>query len=132
MKPVFGNLIAVLVGALIAVAPVTVAAEQSIATGTFSGASNHLTTGGVQIVKTSDGGAVVILDTDFSLDGGPDPHVGFGVDGTYVDTSDLGDLQKLSGLQFYVVPPTINVDDFNEVYIWCQEVGVPLGVAPLS
>ena len=50
--------------------------------GTFTGASDHITTGGVQIVKTADGGAVVILDTDFSLDGAPDPRVGFGKDGT--------------------------------------------------
>ena len=45
--------------------------------GTFTGASDHITTGGVKIIKTANGGAVVILDSDFSLDGAPDPRVGF-------------------------------------------------------
>ena len=100
--------------------------------GTFTGASEHITTGGVQIVKTADGGAVVILDTDFSLDGAPDPRVGFGKDGTYAEATDLGALQNLNGLQIYVVPASVNVDDFNEVYIWCLKFGVPLGVADIS
>ncbi|MEM7058841.1 MAG: DM13 domain-containing protein [Pseudomonadota bacterium] len=101
-------------------------------TGSFVGASDHITTGGVTIVKTADGGAVVILDSDFSLDGAPDPRVGFGKDGTYVDASDLGVLQNKTGLQVYIVPPTVNVDDFNEVYIWCRKFSVPLGVAALK
>ena len=116
----------------IALTPISASAGDKGASGTFTGASEHITTGGVQIIKTADGGAVVILDTDFSLDGAPDPRVGFGSDGTYVETSDLGVLQNLNGLQIYVVPPTINVDNFNEVYIWCLKFGVPLGVAALS
>lgn len=100
--------------------------------GTFTGASDHITTGGVQIVKTADGGAVVILDSDFSLDGAPDPRVGFGKDGKFVEASDLGKLQNLTGVQVYIVPPSVNVDDFNEVYIWCLKFGVPLGVADIS
>ncbi|WP_342077149.1 DM13 domain-containing protein [Yoonia sp. SS1-5] len=100
--------------------------------GTFSGASEHITTGGVQIVKTADGGAVVILDSNFSLDGAPDPRVGFGKDGVYAEAADLGELQNLTGVQVYIVPASVNVDDFNEVYIWCLEFGVPLGVAQIS
>lgn len=117
--------------ALILFAPLSATADNAPAKGTFTGASDHITTGGVQIIKTADGGAVVILDTDFSLDGAPDPRVGFGVDGDYVAASDLGELQNLNGLQIYVVPASVNVDDFNEVYIWCLEFGVPLGVAAL-
>ncbi|MEP3295137.1 MAG: DM13 domain-containing protein [Pseudoruegeria sp.] len=117
---------------MIAFAPMTAMADKAPVHGSFSGASNHVTSGGVKVVKTADGGAVVILDSDFSLDGGPDPHVGFGVDGTYIEASDLGDLQDLNGVQVYVVPSSINVDDFNELYIWCKDVGVPLGVAALK
>ena len=102
------------------------------AMGTFEGASNHITTGGVSIIKTAGGGAVVILDADFSLDGAPDPHVGFGTDGTYAEASDIGMLSSNSGLQVFVVPASVNVDDFNEVYIWCSDVGVPLGVAAIN
>ena len=111
----------------------SIAAENTVAgMGTFEGASNHITTGGVSIIKTAGGGAVVILDADFSLDGAPDPHVGFGTDGTYAEASDIGMLSSNSGLQVFVVPASVNVDDFNEVYIWCSDVGVPLGVAAIN
>ena len=113
-------------------APVPALADTVAATGTFTGASDHITTGGVSIIKTAGGGAVVILDKDFSLDGAPDPRVGFGVDGKYVDASDLGVLTSKDGLQVYVVPASVNVDDFNEVYIWCRKFSVPLGVAALK
>ena len=118
--------------AMITFAPISATAGQSTANGTFTGASDHITTGGVQIVKTADGGGVLILDSNFSLDGAPDPHVGFGKDGTFVEASNLGKLQNISGVQTYVVPPTVNVDGFNEVYIWCLKFGVPLGVATLN
>jgi len=80
----------------------------------------------------SDGGAVVILDSNFSLDGAPDPRVGFGKDGKFVDASDLGALTQKEGLQVYIVPASVNVDDFNEVYIWCKKFAVPLGVASIN
>ena len=118
--------------AMITLAPISAVAEETGTRGSFTGASDHITTGGVQIVKTADGGAVVILDSDFSLDGAPDPRVGFGSDGVYAEATDLGELQNISGLQIYVVPPSVNVDDFNEVYIWCLQFSVPLGVASLS
>lgn len=100
--------------------------------GTFTGASDHITTGNVSIFKTNDGGALVILDSNFSLDGAPDPRVGFGKDGVFAPISDLGPLQDLGGTQVYKVPASVNLDDFNEVYIWCLKFGVPLGVAGLS
>lgn len=132
MKNVFVKSLGLVAAAMITFAPLSVSAEQSNAHGSFIGASDHITTGGVQIVKTADGGAVVILDSDFSLDGAPDPRVGFGRDGKFVAATDLGELQNISGLQIYVVPPTVNIDDFNEVYIWCLQFGVPLGVAKLG
>ncbi len=112
--------------------PVAATAADAHLTGTFTGASDHITTGGVTIVKTAGGGAVVILDENFSLDGAPDPRVGFGTDGVYADASDLGELTQKEGLQVYIVPATVNVDDFNEVYIWCKQFAVPLGVAELN
>ncbi len=132
MKNIFISTLGIVAAAMITLAPISASADETRSQGTFIGASEHITTGGVQIVKTADGGAVVILDSDFSLDGAPDPRVGFGSDGTYAEASDLGELQNISGLQIYVVPPSINVDDFNEVYIWCLQFGVPLGVAALS
>ncbi len=130
MRKFIGNIIT---SAFIALAVIGTGMAQA-GTGTkgeFTGASDHITTGGVQIVKTSDGGAVVILDADFSLDGAPDPRVGFGKDGSYAEASDLGFLQSLTGVQIYIVPASVDVDNFNEVYIWCRKFSVPLGVAAL-
>lgn len=114
--------------ALTSLAPISAFAGGS---STFTGASDHITTGGVTIVKNADGTATVTLDEHFTLDGAPDPRVAFGKDGAYVPSGDLGPLQKLSGKQTYIVPAHINVDDFNEVYIWCLKFDVPLGVAAL-
>jgi hypothetical protein len=113
-------------------APSLAAAGETAATGAFTGANDHITTGGVSVVRTANGGAVVILDTNFSLDGAPDPSVGFGKDGEYIKATDLGDLGELNGLQVFAVPASVNVDDFNEVYIWCDQFNVSLGVASLK
>ena len=129
MKSTITNIFGSAVLALAVASPF--AAQAGAPSGTFTGASDHITTGGIQIIKTADGGAVVILDSNFSLDGGPDPRVGFGKDGKYVEATDLGALQNLTGVQVFVVPATVNVDDFNEVYIWCKKFAVPLGVAAL-
>ena len=55
------------------------AASQSaaIASGTFDGRSDHITTGGVSLVKTGSGYALNFA-ADFSLDGAPDPIVAVG------------------------------------------------------
>ena len=130
MNKIFSTVAVATITAFTFVIPAS--ADTVAATGTFTGASDHITTGGVSIIKTSNGGAVVILDSNFSLDGAPDPKVGFGVDGKFIAASDLGELTKKDGLQVYVVPASVNVDDFNEVYIWCEEFAVPLGVATLN
>lgn len=101
-------------------------------TGTFTGASDHITTGGVTITKNADGTATVTFDASFSLDGAPDPRVGFGKDGEFINASDLGVLKNLNGAQSYIVPASLNIDDFNELYIWCLKFAVPLGVAQLN
>ncbi len=99
--------------------------------GTFEGRSNHITTGSVKLVKDGER-YIVELGQDFSLDGGPDPRVAFGKDGTYASDSKLGALLHLTGKQSYAVPPTMDVSAYNEVYIWCEVAGVPLGVASLK
>lgn len=100
--------------------------------GSFIGKSDHITTGGVSIVKNADGTATVTLDENFSLDGAPDPRVAFGKDGSYASEADLGELKNLNGKQVYTVPASVNIDDYNEIYIWCLKFSVPLGVAALN
>jgi hypothetical protein len=128
----FSTALIAITAATLSFSPVLADGHSAISSGSFTGANDHITTGGVQIVKTADGGAVVILDSDFSLDGAPDPRVGLGKDGEYAPATDLGKLQNLTGVQVYVVPPSVNVDDFNEVYIWCLQFNVSLGSAEIS
>lgn len=132
MKKALLNIAGIALATMVVMAPMSASADSVAAKGSFTGASDHITTGGVSIVKTANGGAVVILDSNFSLDGAPDPRVGFGKDGKYIDASDLGELTQKEGLQVYIVPASVNVDDFNEVYIWCKKFAVPLGVASIK
>ncbi|MGC1497318.1 MAG: DM13 domain-containing protein [Sulfitobacter sp.] len=124
------NLIAIALTALITFGPVT--ASFADTSGTFVGASDHITTGGVSVTKNDDGTSTVTFDANFSLDGAPDPRVGFGKDGKFVSISDLGALKNLNGAQSYVVPASLDIDDYNELYIWCLKFAVPLGVAQLN
>ena len=136
MKSLFLTIIgAAITASLIAFSPAAFAdghASVTTKSGTFEGASNHVTTGGVSVVTTPGGKTLVILDDDFSLDNGPDPRVGFGNDGTYDPETELGALQTLGGLQVYVVPATVDPAIFNQVFIWCKVAGVPLGIAAVN
>ncbi|MFD1160210.1 DM13 domain-containing protein [Roseovarius aestuarii] len=115
----------------VSASPVLAAAHGKKGTGTFEGRSNHETSGSVRVIE-EDGRTFVELGEDFSLDGGPDPRVGFGNDGTYDgENGYLAALLSLNGKQRYAVPSTMDVSAFNEVYIWCDVASVPLGVASL-
>ncbi|GAB4227687.1 MAG: hypothetical protein Kow0032_07060 [Methyloligellaceae bacterium] len=102
-----------------------------IARGNFTGASGHVVTGSVSIVKTANG-TQVQLSSDFSLDNGPGPWVGFGSNGQYDKSAELSKLGALSGPRSYAVPASIDVSKYNEFYVWCKPFGVPLGVARLN
>ena len=130
MNRIFTSVVGATFAALALAIPAS--ADTVITSGTFTGASNHITTGGVSVVKTSDGKTVLILGSDFSLDGAPDPSVGFGKNGKFVSASDLGKLTSINGKQVFVVPASVNVEDFNEIYIWCEKFSVPLGVASIN
>lgn len=108
------------------------ASAGAVSSGTFTGESDHITTGGVEIIKNADGSHTIVLGDDFSLDGAPDPRVGLGKDGHFNGNTDSGKLGNLTGSQSFVVPAGIDVADFNEVYIWCEKFSVPLGVAKLN
>ena len=118
-------------GAALAGGVPALAGSMASATGTFEGRSNHVTSGSVSIIE-EDGRRFVELGDDFSLDGGPDPRVTFGMDGTHDPESILGALLSFTGKQRYAVPPTLDISKYNEVFIWCEVAGVPLGVAKIQ
>ncbi len=94
--------------------------------GTFTGASNHVTTGTAEIA----GNQVNLLD-DFTFDGAPDPKVALGNDG-YDPATLMGALRSNTGAQSYAIPAGIDPANYNEVWIWCERFNVPLGVAKLN
>ncbi|MDX1540968.1 MAG: DM13 domain-containing protein [Geminicoccaceae bacterium] len=108
-----------------------VLAQEASVSGTFTGASGHETSGGVT-VRTDERGTVVVLGDDFSLDGAPDPRLGFGNDGSYDPSTTFAPLDRHEGAQDYEVPATIDPAAYNEFYIWCERFSVPLGVARLQ
>jgi hypothetical protein len=100
-------------------------------TGSFKGASGHVTSGQVEVVNTADGWEIRLKD-DFSLDGAPDARVGFGSSGKFAAATDFEPLRSNTGAQVYKVPAGLDPDAYNEVYIWCRQYSVPLGVAKLG
>ncbi len=98
--------------------------------GSFTGASDHITTGTVTVTKEGND-YVVVLGSDFSFDGAPDPKVGFGTSGEYDIKSQLGHLDSNTGEQKYKIPADLNIESYNEIYIWCERFSVPLGVAKI-
>lgn len=96
-------------------------------TGTFEGASNHVTTGTVHVSADS-----VDLQGDFTFDGAPDPKIGFGKDGEFDTSTIIEPLKANSGAQSYAIPDSIDLKAYNEVYVWCEKYSVPLGVARLQ
>jgi len=107
------------------------AAELGAFNGNFKGLNKHVTSGTVSILKTENGGSVLVLGKDFSLDGAPDPSVGLGKDGKYIHDTNLGNMTRINGFQVYQIPDNLDWSVYNEVYIWCQKFSVALGVASL-
>ena len=103
---------------------------QVLATGAFEGRSQHVTTGGVSIRKTDDG-YFVDLAEDFSLDGAPDPTLGFG-NPDFITETQFSALLKKDGFQSYKLPDGVDPMQYETIYVWCEEFSVPLGVATLA
>ncbi|MDA8870440.1 DM13 domain-containing protein [Rhizobiaceae bacterium] len=101
---------------------------ETLATTQLSGENNHVTTGTVTIEK--DGGKTyVVLGSDFSLDGAPDPKVAF------ANGSDVTVVSKLlsnTGEQRYEVPVNVKPSAYETFHIWCEEFSVSLGSASLK
>jgi len=103
----------------------------TLRSGTFSGRNDHVVTGGVRIASAG-GKTFVVLDGSFSLDNAPDPRVGFGSDGSFDEETSFTELASKTGEQVYLVPSSVDPSAYSEVYIWCAEFSVPLGIAELE
>lgn len=125
--------VVMLVGiALGAVNPVAAGvADLVVAQGQFEGRSDHVVTGGATILK-ADSGYILVLEADFSLDGAPAPTLGFGTGGEFVASTEFSPLKAINGFQAYAIPASVDPTAYDEVYVWCADFSVPLGVARLN
>lgn len=106
------------------------AQNQVLAQGEFEGRSDHVVTGQVRVVQT-DSGYALELGEDFSLDGAPDPKLGFGSDG-FDNSTLLPPLASDTGAQSYELPADFDLAAYNEVWLWCVQFDVPLGYAAIK
>lgn len=113
-----------------AVEPAIAPDARVTARGTFEGRSKHVTTGHASIVF-SNGNVIIQLEDDFSFDGAPDPKVALGEGGFDPDTIH-GALRSNTGAQAYTLKPGLDIGNYTEVWIWCEQFSVPLGVAKLT
>lgn len=108
-----------------------VMAKDTILSGQFSGANGHVTTGSVTIEK-SNGKVLVVLAKNFSLDGAPEPTIGFSKAGKFDKATEFASLKANKGKQTYELPASINPSAYDRIHIWCSKFSVSLGSAKLN
>ncbi|MDC0116137.1 DM13 domain-containing protein [Octadecabacter sp.] len=113
-------------GALMAAAAPVMAGGHG-RTGTFSGKAGHAASGTAEI----DGGTINLLG-DFSFDGAPDARIALGNNGAHDPATLMGLLKSNTGASSYSVPAGIDSAGYTEVWIWCEQYSVPLGVAEIN
>jgi hypothetical protein len=98
------------------------------------GKSDHDTVGTVSLYQSNEY-PVVVFEPNFRVTGAPDTAtdtvVALGTDGYRPDTS-LGALLRPSGRQAYAVPRGFDMRLFNEIWLWNQSAGEPVGIARLT
>lgn len=105
---------------------------QEVFQGSFEGFDRiHYGSGDVKVFKT-DEGYVIRFEENFNVANGPALVVGFGKDGEYQKGSDIAELKGNVGSQNYILPPNINLDDYNEIWIWCKAFAVGFAKAPFK
>ncbi len=107
-----------------------VATPAAAGSGSFSGASGHVTKGTATVTK-SGGKITVKLGRNFFLDGAPDPYVALGNGSSPAKGGLLAVLRNNKGGQSYSITATPALEKAKQVIIWCKKYAVPLGVATI-
>src|SRR3990167_1968318 len=79
----------------------------------------HTGTGNVSVLKVGER-YIIRFEENFNVANGPDLYVGLGKDGEYQKGTEIAKLKGNIGSQNYEVPASINLEDYNEVWIWCR------------
>ncbi len=95
------------------------------------------TSGTAQIV-TENGKKYLVLSSDFTTPRGPDLflilHRQNKIKKSIQEKNyiSLAPLKSLSGEQRYLIPNSINLNDYKSIGIWCRQFNVTFAYAPLS
>lgn len=101
-------------------------------TGQWSEAVDYIKSHGISVIDQGNGTSLIVLETALSSGMRPELRVRLGRDGVASPAADLGALQKITGLQVFQAPTSVNISDFNELHIWNVDAGVRIGIAPLK
>ncbi len=99
--------------------------------GTFTGFDKIHTGSGTASVIESVGKRYIRFEDDFVVQNGPDLYVGLGKNGVYTKGSELAKLKGTMGSQNYELPLEMNLNDIQEVWIWCKAFSTPFAKAVL-
>lgn len=106
--------------------------QMILAEGRFMDADgSHKGEGVVRLISVG-GKNFIRFEDDFKVTNGPDLFVHLGNDGAYAGEARIGALKGNIGGQNYEVPENINVDEYNEIWIWCRVFSVPFARAILQ
>lgn len=95
-----------------------------IGEGIFQGLASHSAEGKALLIKL-DGKYFVRFEDNFKVTNGPDLFVDFGNNGVHDGSARLGALKGSSGGQNYEVPASFDINNYNEVWVWCRAFSVP-------
>jgi len=98
----------------------------------FSHTIDYITEHGVSVVRSSDGGSLVVIETDFNTRNRSELRLLLGRDGMFMPEADLGPLARVTGLQVFKAPPGLDIQQYTEVHIWNPQHNVIVGFAPLN
>ena len=101
--------------------------------GTFVGVGDgiHDAQGDAYTIPLEDGTNVLRLE-NFKSTNGPDLYVYLSTDKYASEFISLGELKASSGNQNYGIPDDVDLNEYNQVLIWCKAFGVLFGNAELS
>lgn len=125
MKNIFTAILASF--ALLAISAYPSFADTIVKRGTIKGVSVKWTTGSVQIVKTSSGHELR-LGSNFKTKRGPALVVFLGNE---KPSKRLGKLKAIEGSQTYKIPASVNINEFQKVFIHCVPFNATFGAGRL-
>ncbi len=103
-----------------------------VAVGVFSGFDSlHNGSGTVKLI-TDNTKTYIRFEPDFKVTNGPDLYVGLGKNGKYMASAEIAPLKGNLGSQNYLLPDTVNISEYNEVWVWCKAFSVPFARAILK